>query len=146
MFIFLTEVYSAITGFPWTVYFTFVLEEKHGFNKQVYMYTRVHAFCYVFHVQTPSFFMKDQVKKFVLGCVLNLAIMAGLISVIRWGGNYFYIYAWFFVLLVSVVSCYAGHSLSSNGATPPIHRSLYLSTMTSLLLALISTRPSLKAR
>lgn len=49
--------------------------------------------------------MKDQIKKFVLKCILNVAIMAGLISVIRWGGQYFYIYAWFFVLIVSLVSC-----------------------------------------
>lgn len=35
VFLFLSEVYSAITGFPWTLYFTFVLEERHGFNKQV---------------------------------------------------------------------------------------------------------------
>ena len=35
MFLLLAEVFGAVTGLPWTVYFTFVLEEKHGFNKQV---------------------------------------------------------------------------------------------------------------
>ena len=28
-------MYSEIVGLPWSVYSTFVLEEKHGFNKQV---------------------------------------------------------------------------------------------------------------
>lgn len=31
-------VYSTITGLPWNIYFTFVLEEKHGFNKQVTLF------------------------------------------------------------------------------------------------------------
>ena len=48
--------------------------------------------------------MKDQVKKFILQAVLNSAIMAGLIFIIKWGGEYFYVYAWLFVLIVSLVS------------------------------------------
>lgn len=27
--------FSTITSLPWSLYYTFVLEEKHGFNKQV---------------------------------------------------------------------------------------------------------------
>ena len=54
--------------------------------------------------QTPWFFAKDQVKYFLLQALLNSAIMAGLVAVIKWGGEYFYIYAWIFVLIVSLVS------------------------------------------
>lgn len=50
------------------------------------------------------FFVKDQIKKFLLGCTLNLSIMSGLLSIIKWGGDYFYIYAWLFVVVVSLVS------------------------------------------
>ena len=39
-----------MTGLPFTLYSTFVIEEKHGFNKQ-----------------TLPFFLKDQIKKFVVG-------------------------------------------------------------------------------
>ena len=35
VFLLFTEFYSTVTGLPWTVYYTFVLEERHGFNKQV---------------------------------------------------------------------------------------------------------------
>ena len=31
----LLVLYSTIIGLPWKVYLTFVLEEQHGFNKQV---------------------------------------------------------------------------------------------------------------
>jgi len=35
VFLLLVLTYSTITEIPWSVYSTFVLEEKHGFNKQV---------------------------------------------------------------------------------------------------------------
>ena len=35
MFLLVVLVYSEIIDLPWGVYGTFVLEEKHGFNKQV---------------------------------------------------------------------------------------------------------------
>lgn len=38
VFLFVAEVFGGVTDLPWTVYFTFVLEEKHGFNKQVRYY------------------------------------------------------------------------------------------------------------
>lgn len=34
-FILIFMLYSTITSLPWSLYETFVLEEKHGFNKQV---------------------------------------------------------------------------------------------------------------
>ncbi len=44
MFVFILNVFNTVTNFPFSVYSTFVLEEKHGFNKQ-----------------TPMFYIKDQV-------------------------------------------------------------------------------------
>ena len=35
-FTLLATVWSTITGLPWSIYSTFVLEEKHGFNKQTW--------------------------------------------------------------------------------------------------------------
>jgi STE24 endopeptidase len=35
MFVFLLNVFNTVTNFPFSIYSTFVLEEKHGFNKQV---------------------------------------------------------------------------------------------------------------
>lgn len=36
VYIELLVLYSTIIGLPWRIYLTFVLEERHGFNKQVW--------------------------------------------------------------------------------------------------------------
>lgn len=35
VFLLLATLFSAVTGLPWSLYNTFVIEEKHGFNQQV---------------------------------------------------------------------------------------------------------------
>ncbi|XP_070568575.1 CAAX prenyl protease 1 homolog [Ptychodera flava] len=85
-FIFLSMIYSTVTGTPWSMYSTFVIEEKHGFNKQ-----------------TLSFYIKDQMKKFVVTLVIALPITAILIYIIKMGGDYFFIYAWLFTFLTSLL-------------------------------------------
>ncbi|CAB1334932.1 unnamed protein product [Coregonus sp. 'balchen'] len=53
-FLMLATLFSAFTGLPWSIYNTFVIEEKHGFNQQ-----------------TLGFFLKDAVKKFIVTqCIL----------------------------------------------------------------------------
>ncbi|RUS81798.1 hypothetical protein EGW08_010435 [Elysia chlorotica] len=85
-FLLLSMLYSTVTGLPWSLYSTFVLEEKHGFNKQ-----------------TLGFFVKDTLKHFAVTLVLALPITAMLIYIIQAGGDYFFIYAWLFTLVVSLV-------------------------------------------
>lgn len=85
MFTFLMSVFSTVTGLPFTIYSTFVVEEKHGFNKQ-----------------TPGFFAKDQIKKFVVGQIIQAPILAGVIKIVLWGGDYFFIYLWFFAVLITL--------------------------------------------
>ena len=55
VFTFLSNVFSTIIGLPFSIYSTFVLEEKHGFNQQ-----------------TAVFYIKDQIKKFLLSQVISL--------------------------------------------------------------------------
>ncbi|KAK3696104.1 hypothetical protein RRG08_061879 [Elysia crispata] len=85
-FLFVSMLYSTVTGLPWSLYSTFVLEEKHGFNKQ-----------------TLGFFFKDTLKHFAVTLVLALPITATLIYIIQAGGDFFFIYAWLFTLVVSLV-------------------------------------------
>lgn len=91
-FILIYMLYSTITSLPWSLYQTFVLEEKHGFNKQ-----------------TLPFFLKDTVKKLLVGMALALPIVSLLIYIIKIGGDYFFIYAWAFMLVVSlfIITIYA---------------------------------------
>ena len=35
VFIAIVVVYSLLTSLPWSVYSTFILEDRHGFNQQV---------------------------------------------------------------------------------------------------------------
>ena len=70
---------------PFSVYREFVLEQKHGFNKQ-----------------TPGFYAKDQIKKFVIGQLIQSPILAGVIKIVYWGGDYFFIYLWLFAVLMTL--------------------------------------------
>ncbi|KPP63893.1 CAAX prenyl protease 1-like [Scleropages formosus] len=86
VFLMLATLFSALTGLPWSIYNTFVIEEKHGFNQQ-----------------TLGFFLKDAVKKFVVTQCILLPVTALLLYIIKIGGDYFFIYAWLFTLVVSLV-------------------------------------------
>ncbi|XP_072019048.1 CAAX prenyl protease 1 homolog [Amphiura filiformis] len=86
VFLLLASIFSIITGMPWTVYRTFVVEQKHGFNNQ-----------------TPGFFVKDQIKKFIVTQLIAMPITAAMLYIIKMGGQYFFIYTWLFTLVVSLV-------------------------------------------
>uniref|UniRef100_A0A8C6WF91 CAAX prenyl protease n=1 Tax=Neogobius melanostomus TaxID=47308 RepID=A0A8C6WF91_9GOBI len=86
VFLTLATLFSAITGLPWSLYNTFVIEEKHGFNQQ-----------------TLGFFFKDALKKFVVTQCILLPVTSLLLYIIKMGGDYFFIYAWLFTLGVSLV-------------------------------------------
>jgi len=77
------SVFSTITGLPFTIYSTFVIEQKHGFNKQTF-----------------GFFFKDQIKKFIVGQAIQAPILAGVIKIVHWGGEHFYLYLWMFAMFM----------------------------------------------
>ncbi|XP_030850470.1 CAAX prenyl protease 1 homolog [Strongylocentrotus purpuratus] len=93
-FMLLASVFSTFVGLPWVLYSTFVIEERHGFNKQ-----------------TLGFFFKDQVKKYILMQLISLPILSGLLYIIKIGGQYFFIYAWVFTLVISLflITVYADY-------------------------------------
>jgi STE24 endopeptidase len=64
---------------PTSIYQTFVLEEKFGFNKQ-----------------TPKLFVMDMLKSQMLTCILAPPILAGFLSIIQKTGNNFFFYLWVF--------------------------------------------------
>lgn len=105
VFVGLLLVYSKLTELPWSIYSTFVVEERHGFNKQVSLtYTITVAVTMVTSLpKTPMFFFKDQVKSVVLQLVLIPPIFLGLLYTIQVGGRAFFIYAWLFLAAVTFV-------------------------------------------
>lgn len=86
MFLLLATLFSAVTSLPWSLYNTFVIEERHGFNQQ-----------------TLAFFFKDAIKKFLVTQCILLPVTSLLLYIIKIGGDYFFIYAWLFTLVVSLV-------------------------------------------
>merc|ERR1711973_539766 len=84
-FILLSNVMSTVIFMPFSVYSTFVLEEKHGFNKQ-----------------TAGFFVKDQIKKFIIGQLIMLPLIAIIVKIVQWGGEYFFVYLWLFVVVFTL--------------------------------------------
>lgn len=72
-------VISSLLSLPTSIYQTFVLEEKFGFNKQ-----------------TPKLFVTDLLKGQALAFVLAPPILAGFLSIIQKTGNGFFFYLWAF--------------------------------------------------
>lgn len=71
---------------PFKIYSVFVLEAKHGFNKQ-----------------TPLFFIKDQIKAFIVSNLISIPIVAAIVYIVKIGGPFFFLYLWAFVGIVSLI-------------------------------------------
>ena len=61
-------------------------------------------FCFwFFFLQTIGFYLKDRVKKLAVMSAISLPLVAALLYIIKWGGQYFFIYTWLFTLVVTLV-------------------------------------------
>jgi STE24 endopeptidase len=72
-------VIQQILSLPTSIYHTFVLEEKFGFNKQ-----------------TPKVFVMDLLKSQMLAFILTPPILAGFLAIVQKTGNKFFYYLWLF--------------------------------------------------
>jgi STE24 endopeptidase len=72
-------IIQQILSLPGSIYQTFVLEEKFGFNKQ-----------------TPKLFVTDMLKSNMLAFILAPPILAGFLSIVQKTGNQFFYYLWLF--------------------------------------------------
>lgn len=90
-FVLLTSVVSTIKDLPWGLYFTFVIEQRHGFNKQ-----------------TVGLFFSDMLKSLALTFVLAPPIVALLTYVMLTSGPYLPLYLWavIFVLQLVIMTLY----------------------------------------
>ncbi|KMT20419.1 hypothetical protein BVRB_1g004140 [Beta vulgaris subsp. vulgaris] len=79
-------IWSQITDLPFSLYSTFVIEARHGFNKQ-----------------TILLFLKDMVKSIVLAIVIGPPIVSAIIFIVQKGGPYLAIYLWGFMFVLSIV-------------------------------------------
>ncbi|KAI4457674.1 caax prenyl protease 1 [Holotrichia oblita] len=94
IWIFLLMTMTTIINLPLAVYYTFVLEEKYGFNKQ-----------------TARFFIIDKIKAFVLNQVIVLPMSALTIVIVKYGGDLFFVWLWmvigiFMLILLTIYPSY----------------------------------------
>ena len=68
---------------PQSIYSTFVVEEKYGFNKT-----------------TPKIFITDMIKGIVLGSLIGLPIVAGILWIMQALGENWWIYGWAFLTMI----------------------------------------------
>lgn len=83
LFTLITSFASTIVNLPISIYGTFVIEQKHGFNKQ-----------------TAMFFAWDKCKVFIVSSLISAPIMAVTVYIVRNGGPYFFLYLWMFCFVV----------------------------------------------
>eukprot|EP00164_Ancoracysta_twista_P000535 GFYU01000715.1.p2 GENE.GFYU01000715.1~~GFYU01000715.1.p2 ORF type:complete len:430 (+),score=118.71 GFYU01000715.1:105-1394(+) len=86
IFLGILQVWEIVSSLPFELYSTFVIEEKHGFNKQ-----------------TTFLFIKDKVIALVLTVVIGSPVISVLLRIIHWGGEHFYIYVWAFLFTFAMV-------------------------------------------
>jgi STE24 endopeptidase len=86
VFLLITTLVSTITSLPFELYSTFQIERKHGFN-----------------TQTVGLFVSDKVKSLLLTIAIGGPFSAVLLHIIKWGGQYFYVYVWGFMFCFSVL-------------------------------------------
>lgn len=80
---------KTIISLPFSIYSTFVIEERFGFNKT-----------------TPKTFVMDRVKGLLLSIVIGAPLLAGIIAFFEYGGTWAWVYAWLVVTAFSLIMQY----------------------------------------
>jgi len=88
-FIGLLLVFKMVISLPFSIYSTFVIEERFGFNKT-----------------DAKTFVMDRLKGLLLSVLIGGPLLAGLIAFFAYGGTWAWVYAWIAVTLFSLVMQY----------------------------------------
>jgi len=86
VFIATSSVLETLISLPFNYYDTFIIEQKHGFNKE-----------------TVPFFFTDRAKKMVVGLLISAPVTAVVIYIIQHGGDWFFVYVWFFITVFVII-------------------------------------------
>ncbi|KAJ3324776.1 CAAX prenyl protease 1 [Boothiomyces sp. JEL0866] len=76
---------NTVVNLPIQLYSNFVIEERHGFNKQTY-----------------GLFFSDTIKTFLLTLIIGMPVLAGFLGVIQWAGENFFFYIWLFMIAFQI--------------------------------------------
>ena len=81
IFIFIFSIINSIISLPESLYNTFIIEEKYGFNKT-----------------TPALFIKDLFKQFLISTIIGLPFLYFIIKILYGLGPNWWLYTWCFIL------------------------------------------------
>lgn len=86
LFLVLQTLIDTLTSLPLSWYSTFVVEQKHGFNKS-----------------TLLLFVQDKAVTLLLTAVISAPLIPAVVYIVRMGGPYFFLYLWAFLFVVSLL-------------------------------------------
>jgi len=89
IFIGILSLLSGILSLPFSIYETFVIEEKYGFNKT-----------------TPKIFIMDLLKSVALSILLGVPILLLILYVFKEIGSIAWLYAWIAFIIISLIIQY----------------------------------------
>ncbi len=89
LYIAVLMVGKSVISLPFSIYSTFVIEERFGFNKT-----------------TPKTFVSDLVKGLGLGLLIGMPLLAGILAFFMYTGDLAWLYAWIAITLFSLVMQY----------------------------------------
>lgn len=81
---------QSLLSIPFTLYSTFVIEEKYGFNKT-----------------TPKIFLTDLLKGTILSLVLGVPLIFIVLWIFQSLGSYWWFYTWIFIVLFQIIMVWA---------------------------------------
>eukprot|EP00386_Alphamonas_edax_P011817 GDKI01037177.1.p1 GENE.GDKI01037177.1~~GDKI01037177.1.p1 ORF type:complete len:438 (-),score=100.56 GDKI01037177.1:230-1543(-) len=85
-FLLATTLINEAMELPWSLYYDFVIEERHGFNKKTYI-----------------LFFGDMIKTLALTCVFGGPVTCVIVYIVRRFAQTFYIWLWGFTMTLSLV-------------------------------------------
>ncbi|MEP0006536.1 MAG: M48 family metallopeptidase [Balneola sp.] len=89
LYIAVLMIAKSVISLPFSIYSTFVIEERFGFNKT-----------------TPKTFVLDLVKGLGLGLLIGMPLLAGILAFFMYTGDLAWLYAWIAITLFSLVMQY----------------------------------------
>lgn len=89
LYIAVLMVAKSVISLPFSIYSTFVIEERFGFNKT-----------------TPKTFVLDLVKGLGLGLLIGMPLLAGILAFFMYTGDLAWLYAWIAITLFSLMMQY----------------------------------------
>mmetsp|Transcript_26331 Transcript_26331/g.47244 ORF Transcript_26331/g.47244 Transcript_26331/m.47244 type:complete len:423 (+) Transcript_26331:1435-2703(+) len=94
VFFSVVTVIGKVSDIGYSLYSTFVIEERYGFNKT-----------------TIDLFIKDLLKGLAIEAIIQTIVLSGIVWIMRNAGEQFYLYIWGFLSLVLLVIYFTYHDL-----------------------------------